>query len=277
MLAFPQSAFAAPVAFIGMFLLGPPGRRAAVSRHPGRHAGGFRRLRSLRGGVCGVCAAGHVGADAVEPRLADPQRPAVRLFHRRAVCRCCWDRRRTWRGFWPSRRWPRWRVAGIGIGRDIALRRERPIRNIRFWLNLFFALFGALTIALCLARAVRDSSLTSGISPRRWPLPGCGFSAAAGHAPVGAVLAGVSARRRCVSVHSAVHAAGAFGHLYVPDLAGRLRGAGAGPAGPGRRAGHRGAARRRPGRPLRPAERLGRRPCCCFSWRFWWCAGVFWC
>ena len=50
-------------------------------------------------------------------------------------------------------------VVCAGIARDISLRRERPIRNIRYWLNILFALFSAATVLLCLARALRDSSL----------------------------------------------------------------------------------------------------------------------
>ena len=50
-------------------------------------------------------------------------------------------------------------VVGAGIARDIYLRQERPIRNIRYWLNILFALFSAATVLLCLARALRDSSL----------------------------------------------------------------------------------------------------------------------
>ena len=157
-LAFPQSAFAAPVAFIGMFLLG---RRAGERRFLGIPAGTLAAF-----GACAVCAAAFVAyvlqGMSVQTLLSraslilnDPQydfstaeRLSLLLGQAADVAR-----------FLAKPALAALAVAGIGIGRDIALRRERPIRNIRFWLNLFFALFGALTIALCLARAVRDSSL----------------------------------------------------------------------------------------------------------------------
>ena len=157
-LAFPQSAFAAPVAFIGMFLLG---RRAGERRFLGIPAGTLAAF-----GACAVCAAAFVAyvlqGMSVQTLLSraslilnDPQydfstaeRLSLLLGQAADVAR-----------FLAKPALAALAVAGIGIGRDIALRRERPIRNIRFWLNLFFALFGALTIALCLVRAVRDSSL----------------------------------------------------------------------------------------------------------------------
>ena len=157
-LAFPQSAFAAPVYFIGMFLLG---RRAGERRFLGIPAGTLAAF-----GACAVCAAAFVAyvlqGMSVQTLLSraslilnDPQydfstaeRLSLLLGQAADVAR-----------FLAKPALAALAVAGIGIGRDIALRRERPIRNIRFWLNLFFALFGALTIALCLARAVRDSSL----------------------------------------------------------------------------------------------------------------------
>jgi hypothetical protein len=47
-------------------------------------------------------------------------------------------------------------ISLAGCVRGIVIRR---IRNVRYWINLFFALWSAFSIALCLWRAVRDSSL----------------------------------------------------------------------------------------------------------------------
>ena len=50
-------------------------------------------------------------------------------------------------------------LAAAGCARDIWRRHTGPVRNIRFWLNVFFTAWCAFSILLCLFRAVRDSSL----------------------------------------------------------------------------------------------------------------------
>ena len=157
-LAFPQSAFAAPVIFIGMFLLG---RR-----------GGERRVLGIPVGVltafavCAACAAAFLLyvlrdmslsllLDRAALILNDPQydfstaeRLDLLLSQAADVAR-----------FLAKPGLAALAVMLAGIGRDISQRHRRPIRNIRYWLNLFFAVFSGLALLLCLARAVRDASL----------------------------------------------------------------------------------------------------------------------
>ena len=157
-LAFPQSAFAAPVYLIGMFLLG---RRAGEKRFLGLPAGMLVTLLT-----CVVCAGAFL--------LYVLQDMSVRTLMARAALILndpqydfTFSQRLALLGsqaadvakFLVKPGGAALAVVCAGIARDIALRHERPIRNIRYWLNILFALFSAATVLLCLARALRDSSL----------------------------------------------------------------------------------------------------------------------
>ena len=157
-LAFPQSAFAAPVYFIGMFLLG---RRGGERRVLGVPVGALTAF-----GSCCACAALFLlyVLRGIDPALLldraslilnDPQydfstaeRLGLLLSQAADVAR-----------FLAKPALAALAVMLLGIARDIRLRHQRPIRHIRYWLGLFFALLCGLTLALCLARAVRDASL----------------------------------------------------------------------------------------------------------------------
>ncbi|WP_294497088.1 hypothetical protein [uncultured Gemmiger sp.] len=157
-LAFPQSAFAAPVYLIGLFLLG---RRSGERRLAGIPVGTLAALAT-----CCLCAAvflWYVLRDMslamllsrAELILNDPQydfstgeRLALLAGQAADVLR-----------FLSKPGLVALAAVLAGILRDISRRHQQPIRNIRFWLNLFFALFCGLAMVLCLVRAVRDASL----------------------------------------------------------------------------------------------------------------------
>lgn len=154
-LAFPQSAFAAPVIFIGMFLLG---RRGGDRRVLGIPAGLLAAA-----GTCAACAAAFLlyvlrGMDLsllIERAmliLNDPQydfstaeRLALLLGQAADVARFLAK---------PAAAALAAVLAGAGW---CAHRRQR--RGLRYWGTLFFTLFCGLSVLLCLLRAVRDSSL----------------------------------------------------------------------------------------------------------------------
>lgn len=157
-LAFPQSAFAAPVYLIGMFLLG---RRAGEKKLLGLPAGMVVTLLT-----CIACAGAfllYVLRDmSVQTLIAratlilnDPQYDFT-FSERMALLG---SQAADVGKFLVKPAGVALAVVCAGIARDISLRRERPIRNIRYWLNILFALFSAATVLLCLARALRDSSL----------------------------------------------------------------------------------------------------------------------
>ena len=157
-LAFPQSAFAAPVYLIGMFLLG---RRREEKRILALPAGMVVTLLT-----CMVCAGAfllyvlqNMSVQTLIARatliLNDPQYDFSFADRMALLGSQAADVGK----FLAKPAGVALAVVAAGIARDISLRREHPIRNIRYWLNILFALFSAATVLLCLARALRDSSL----------------------------------------------------------------------------------------------------------------------
>lgn len=157
-LAFPQSAFAAPVYLIGMFLLG---RRAGEKRVLGLPAGMLVTFLTCVAcaGVFLVYVLQDMSLRTLLSRatliLNDPQydftfAERMALLGSQAI---------NIGVFIAKPLGVALVIVCAGIVRDISLRRERPIRNIRYWLNILFALFSAITLLLCLVRALRDSSL----------------------------------------------------------------------------------------------------------------------
>ena len=157
-LAFPQSAFAAPFVFLGLFLLG---RRNGERRLAGIPVGTLTAFVS-----CLVCAALFLVyvlrdmslstlLDRATLILNDPQYDFSTAQRLELLLSQAADVAR----FLAKPALAALVLVLLGIVRDIRRRHTRSIRNIRFWLNLFFALFCGFSMALCLARAVRDSSL----------------------------------------------------------------------------------------------------------------------
>lgn len=157
-LAFPQSAFAAPVYLLGMFLLG---RRAGEKRVLGLPAGMLVTFLT-----CLACAGFFLVYVLQDMSLRtlisratlilnDPQYDFTFAERLALLGSQAADVGK----FLAKPGGVALAVVGAGIARDIYLRQERPIRNIRYWLNILFALFSAATVLLCLARALRDSSL----------------------------------------------------------------------------------------------------------------------
>ena len=157
-LAFPQSAFAAPFVFVGLFLLG---RRSGERRLAGIPVGA---LTAFLG--CLVCAAVFLVyvlrdmslstlLDRAALILNDPQYDFSTAQRLELLLSQAADVAR----FLVKPALAALVVVLLGIGRDIRRRHTRSIRNIRFWISLFFALFCGFSMALCLVRAVRDSSL----------------------------------------------------------------------------------------------------------------------
>lgn len=157
-LAFPQSAFAAPVYLIGMFLLG---RRAGEKRILGLPAGMLVTFLTCVAcaGVFLVYVLQDMSLRTLIARatliLNDPQYDFTFAERLALLGSQAADVGK----FLAKPGGVALAVVGAGIARDIYLRQERPIRNIRYWLNILFALFSAATVLLCLARALRDSSL----------------------------------------------------------------------------------------------------------------------
>lgn len=157
-LAFPQSAFAAPVYLLGMFLLG---RRAGEKRVLGLPAGMLVTFLTCLAcaGVFLVYVLQDMSLRTLIARatliLNDPQYDFTFAERLALLGSQAADVGK----FLAKPGGVALAVVGAGIARDISLRRERPIRNIRYWLNILFALFSAATVLLCLARALRDSSL----------------------------------------------------------------------------------------------------------------------
>lgn len=157
-LAFPQSAFAAPVYLIGMFLLG---RRAGEKRVLGLPAGLLVTFLTCLAcaGVFLVYVLQDMSLRTLIARatliLNDPQYDFTFAERLALLGSQAADVGK----FLAKPGGVALAVVGAGIARDIYLRQERPIRNIRYWLNILFALFSAATVLLCLARALRDSSL----------------------------------------------------------------------------------------------------------------------
>ena len=157
-LAFPQSAFAAPVYLIGMFLLG---RRAGEKRILGLPAGMLVTFLTCLAcaGVFLVYVLQDMSLRTLIARatliLNDPQYDFTFAERLALLGSQAADVGK----FLAKPGGVALAVVGAGIARDIYLRQERPIRNIRYWLNILFALFSAATVLLCLARALRDSSL----------------------------------------------------------------------------------------------------------------------
>lgn len=157
-LAFPQSAFAAPVYLIGMFLLG---RRAGEKRVLGLPAGMLVTFLTCVAcaGVFLVYVLQDMSLRTLIARatliLNDPQYDFTFAERLALLGSQAADVGK----FLAKPGGVALAVVGAGIARDIYLRQERPIRNIRYWLNILFALFSAATVLLCLARALRDSSL----------------------------------------------------------------------------------------------------------------------
>lgn len=157
-LAFPQSAFAAPVYLLGMFLLG---RRAGEKRVLGLPAGMMVTFLTCLAcaGVFLVYVLQDMSLRTLIARAAlilnDPQYDFTFAERLALLGSQAADVGK----FLAKPGGVALAVVGAGIARDIYLRQERPIRNIRYWLNILFALFSAATVLLCLARALRDSSL----------------------------------------------------------------------------------------------------------------------
>lgn len=157
-LAFPQSAFAAPVYLIGMFLLG---RHAGEKRVLGLPAGMMVTFLTCLAcaGVFLVYVLQDMSLRTLISRatliLNDPQYDFTFAERLALLGSQAADVGK----FLAKPGGVALAVVGAGIARDIYLRQERPIRNIRYWLNILFALFSAATVLLCLARALRDSSL----------------------------------------------------------------------------------------------------------------------
>lgn len=157
-LAFPQSAFAAPVYLIGMFLLG---RRAGEKRVLGLPAGILVTFLTCLAcaGIFLVYVLQDMSLRTLIARatliLNDPQYDFTFAERLALLGSQAADVGK----FLAKPGGVALAVVGAGIARDIYLRQERPIRNIRYWLNILFALFSAATVLLCLARALRDSSL----------------------------------------------------------------------------------------------------------------------
>lgn len=157
-LAFPQSAFAAPVYLLGMFLLG---RRAGEKRVLGLPAGMLVTFLTCLAcaGVFLVYVLQDMSLRTLIARatliLNDPQYDFTFAERLALLGSQAADVGK----FLAKPGGVALAVVGAGIARDIYLRQERPIRNIRYWLNILFALFSAATVLLCLARALRDSSL----------------------------------------------------------------------------------------------------------------------
>ena len=157
-LAFPQSAFAAPVYLLGMFLLG---RRAGEKRVLGLPAGILVTFLTCLAcaGVFLVYVLQDMSLRTLIARatliLNDPQYDFTFAERLALLGSQAADVGK----FLAKPGGVALAVVGAGIARDIYLRQERPIRNIRYWLNILFALFSAATVLLCLARALRDSSL----------------------------------------------------------------------------------------------------------------------
>lgn len=157
-LAFPQSAFAAPVYLLGMFLLG---RRAGEKRVLGLPAGMLVTFLTCLAcaGVFLVYVLQDMSLRTLISRatliLNDPQYDFTFAERLALLGSQAADVGK----FLAKPGGVALAVVGAGIARDIYLRQERPIRNIRYWLNILFALFSAATVLLCLARALRDSSL----------------------------------------------------------------------------------------------------------------------
>lgn len=157
-LAFPQSAFAAPVYLIGMFLLG---RRAGEKRVLGLPAGMLVTFLTCVAcaGIFLVYVLQDMSLRTLIARatliLNDPQYDFTFAERLALLGSQAADVGK----FLAKPGGVALAVVGAGIARDIYLRQERPIRNIRYWLNILFALFSAATVLLCLARALRDSSL----------------------------------------------------------------------------------------------------------------------
>ena len=157
-LAFPQSAFAAPVYLLGMFLLG---RRAGEKRVLGLPAGMLVTFLTCLAcaGIFLVYVLQDMSLRTLIARatliLNDPQYDFTFAERLALLGSQAADVGK----FLAKPGGVALAVVGAGIARDISLRRERPIRNIRYWLNILFALFSAATVLLCLARALRDSSL----------------------------------------------------------------------------------------------------------------------
>src|SRR5699024_5959366 len=156
--AFPQSAFAAPVYLLGMFLLG---RRAGEKRVLGLPAGMLVTFLTCLAcaGVFLVYVLQDMSLRTLIARatliLNDPQYDFTFAERLALLGSQAADVGK----FLAKPGGVALAVVGAGIARDIYLRQERPIRNIRYWLNILFALFSAATVLLCLARALRDSSL----------------------------------------------------------------------------------------------------------------------
>lgn len=157
-LAFPQSAFAAPVYLFGMFLLG---RRAGEKRVLGLPAGMLVTFLTCLAcaGIFLVYVLQDMSLRTLIARatliLNDPQYDFTFAERLALLGSQAADVGK----FLAKPGGVALAVVGAGIARDIYLRQERPIRNIRYWLNILFALFSAATVLLCLARALRDSSL----------------------------------------------------------------------------------------------------------------------
>lgn len=157
-LAFPQSAFAAPVYLLGMFLLG---RRAGEKRVLGLPAGMLVTFLTCLAcaGIFLVYVLQDMSLRTLIARatliLNDPQYDFTFAERLALLGSQAADVGK----FLAKPGGVALAVVGAGIARDIYLRQERPIRNIRYWLNILFALFSAATVLLCLARALRDSSL----------------------------------------------------------------------------------------------------------------------
>ena len=157
-LAFPQSAFAAPFVFVGLFLLG---RRRGERRLAGIPVGTLVAFAT-----CLVCALAFVAwllrdmsvsmlLDRAELILNDPQYD----FSTAERLDLLLGQAADVGIFLAKPALVALAASLLGIVRDIRARQQRPIRNIRYWIGFFFALFSVLALVLCLLRAVRDASL----------------------------------------------------------------------------------------------------------------------
>lgn len=214
-LAFPQSALAAAVIFIGMVLLGRRGKEPTICKIP-------------RGAVlfvlgCMACAAAFLayvlpgmGLTAFLQRVSlilnDPQYDFT-TSQRLALLAS------------QALNTAKFLAKPLAASVVLCLLWWAKTRQKRDWIGLALNLWAILAALLCVVRAVADSS-----SDERYFMPALVLAAAwafrkggARHSAGAAVLAGLSAGHSGVCVHSALYAAGLFGYLYVSDLARALR------------------------------------------------------
>ena len=233
-LAFPQSALAAAVIFIGMVLLGRRGKEPTICKIP-------------RGAVlfvlgCMACAAAFLAyvlpgmgltvfLQRVSLILNDPQYDFT-TSQRLALLAS------------QALNTAKFLAKPLAASVVLCLLWWAKTRQKRDWIGLALNLWAILAALLCAVRAVADSS-----SDERYFMPALVLAAAwafrkgRGTALGAAVLAGLSAGHGGVCAHSALYAAGLFGYLYVSDLARALRllchagvqagGSGTGKAAPG--------------------------------------------